>query len=281
MNDQLITHMIDRVDNRFYGKYRAIVVENADPENRGRLRLKVPSVLGETVITGWALPCVPYGGSPEQGFLFIPEIDAGVWVEFEAGLLEYPIWVGTFWCSPGGNSELPKPSGADGSPESDVQSPPTRKIIRTVQGHTLQFEDADGNEQIILVEGKHNHIVLLNADGISLTDGVNNSTIILNGDGIAVTDGVNSNTVVLNAEGIAITDGVNSHAVILNGDGIDIMAGDSSGNHVAMTSSGITIESSMDITLKGNNITIKATAETKIEATGNTTIKGALVDINP
>ena len=81
----------------------------------GRLKLKVPSVLGGDVVTGWATPCAPYGGAADQGFLFIPDVGAGVWTEFEEGDLEFPIWAGTFWSQPNSESELPKPNkGSDG-----------------------------------------------------------------------------------------------------------------------------------------------------------------------
>src|SRR5687768_14424848 len=106
--DDLLARLLDKVENRYYGKYRAFVVDNADPELRGRLKLSIPSVLGNDVVSGWAMPCAPYGGMPNQGSFFIPENEAGVWVEFEAGNLEYPIWVGTFWSKPGGESEGPK-----------------------------------------------------------------------------------------------------------------------------------------------------------------------------
>ncbi|MGE5205784.1 MAG: phage baseplate assembly protein V, partial [Chlamydiota bacterium] len=89
--------LMDRMEARFYGKYRAFVADNADQENRGRLRLRIPDVLGNDVVSGWALPCAPYGGTAGQGFFYIPDKDAGVWVEFEQGNLDYPIWVGTFW----------------------------------------------------------------------------------------------------------------------------------------------------------------------------------------
>src|SRR5205814_7880539 len=62
------------------------------------------------VVSGWALPCAPYGGAAEQGFFFIPEVDAGVWVEFEAGNLDFPVWVGTFWSKPGGSSGIGRAS---------------------------------------------------------------------------------------------------------------------------------------------------------------------------
>ena len=134
--EHIVARLAQEVERRYYGKYRAFVVDNADPEQLGRLKLTVPSVLGDAVVTGWAMPCVPYGGAENQGMLFVPDIDAGVWVEFEEGDLEFPIWVGTFWSKPGGQSELPTTNADDGSEES-VQDPPTRKIIKTNAGHTL------------------------------------------------------------------------------------------------------------------------------------------------
>ncbi|NIS33583.1 MAG: hypothetical protein GWO04_28080, partial [Actinobacteria bacterium] len=92
-------------------------------------------------------------------------------VEFEQGDLEFPIWVGTFWSKPGGESELPKPNDADGAEQDEVQDPPTRKIIKTVKGHTLQFEDADGEEMVILIEATNSHVITLNQDGITIVDG--------------------------------------------------------------------------------------------------------------
>jgi uncharacterized protein involved in type VI secretion and phage assembly len=172
--EQTVANLVRKIEHRFYGKYRGIVVDNADPENLGRLKVKVPSVLGSDVVSGWALPCAPYGGDAGQGFLFIPEVNAGVWVEFEEGDLEFPVWVGAFWSKPGGNSELPKPNNADGSEESDVQSPATRKIIKTKKGHTIQFEDAGGSEMVTIVDGENKNSITMNSDGIKITDGTNN-----------------------------------------------------------------------------------------------------------
>jgi len=80
---------------RFYGKYRGKVVNNIDPLQQGRIQVEVPSVLGEGRLS-WAMPCVPYAG-PGVGFFAIPPIQANVWVEFEGGNLDAPIWSGCFW----------------------------------------------------------------------------------------------------------------------------------------------------------------------------------------
>jgi hypothetical protein len=80
---------------RYWGKYRGTVVENIDPEQIGRVLVMVPDVLGITPST-WAMPCVPAAGV-ESGVFVVPAIGANVWVEFEQGDPDYPIWVGGFW----------------------------------------------------------------------------------------------------------------------------------------------------------------------------------------
>ena len=167
---------MDRVDARFYGKHRAFVADNADPENRGRLRLQIPDVLGNNVISGWALPCVPYGGSAGQGFFFIPENNAGVWVEFEQGLLDYPVWVGTFWAKPGGTTEVPPPG--------DSQSPPTSKIIKTLK-HTIELADEDGSEAITVTDTTNKNKVTMDQNGITVED-QNKNKIELSSSGVKI-----------------------------------------------------------------------------------------------
>lgn len=176
MSRELMAVVADKVESRYFGKYRAFVVENDDPEKRGRLRLRIPGVLGRDVVSGWALPCVPFGGANNQGHLFIPEQGAGVWVEFEAGDLDHPVWVGTFWSKPGGRSEIPRANKADGT-EADAPDPATRKIIKTAKGHTIQFEDRDGEEMVVIVEATHGHVVALDRDGVRITEGRSGSFI--------------------------------------------------------------------------------------------------------
>lgn len=154
----IVAGLVEQAERRFYGKYRAIVVDNEDPAGLGRLKLKVPSVLGPDAVTGWATPCLPYGGAADQGIVFVPEREAHVWAEFEEGDLEFPIWVGVYW----NKGDIPEPATAGPRP--------TRKIISTVKGHTLEFEDADGKESVILREGGKGHTITMDDDGIKITD---------------------------------------------------------------------------------------------------------------
>ena len=81
--------------SQFFGKYRGTVANNIDPQLMGRMQVEVPAVLGEGSLS-WAMPCVPYAGSG-VGLFAIPPVGANVWVEFEGGDTDYPIWTGCFW----------------------------------------------------------------------------------------------------------------------------------------------------------------------------------------
>ena len=80
---------------QFYGKYRGKVENNIDPQQMGRIQVSAPAVLGEGTLS-WAMPCVPYAG-PQVGLFTVPPVGANVWVEFEGGDPDYPIWSGCFW----------------------------------------------------------------------------------------------------------------------------------------------------------------------------------------
>lgn len=77
------------------GLYRGTVSNNVDPEKLCRLQVRVPDVSQDTI--QWAMPCVPMGGARDFGAVVIPPLGANVWVMFESGQPEFPVWMGTFW----------------------------------------------------------------------------------------------------------------------------------------------------------------------------------------
>jgi hypothetical protein len=112
--------------SEFYGKYRGKVENNLDPLQLGRLQVSCPAVLGDGRLS-WAMPCVPYAG-PGVGFFAIPPLGANVWVEFEGGDPDYPIWGGCFWST----GQVPaKPALAE------------TKVFKT-EGVTLKISDLPG-----------------------------------------------------------------------------------------------------------------------------------------
>lgn len=83
--------------NRYFGKYRAKVVDIQDPEKRGRIRVMCPKVLGKAK-SAWCLPCVPVAYDFGGDFV-LPKLGEFVWVEFESGEVDKPIYTGGLWCT--------------------------------------------------------------------------------------------------------------------------------------------------------------------------------------
>lgn len=129
--------------NTYYGKYRALVVNNNDPLRLGRLTLCVPSILGPNTETSWALPCVPYGGNENYGMSFIPEVGSTVWCEFEGGNIQYPIWVGVYFIKNEGKSDIPEESKTRYT---------KHHVLKTWAGHTIEFNDNIEEECIKIID---------------------------------------------------------------------------------------------------------------------------------
>jgi hypothetical protein len=132
--------------DRFYGKYRGLVLNNMDPLQLGRVQAMVPEVLGE-IPSGWASPCAPFAGV-QAGFFAVPMIGAGVWIEFEAGDTSRPIWVGGWW----GTAEVPmKPLGVPATPQTKILRSDLGLIIALDDtAQTISVSDAAGLNQVVV-----------------------------------------------------------------------------------------------------------------------------------
>lgn len=150
MDEDALMDVVDRLRNRFFGKYRGAVTD-IDASTL-RIKAMVPAVLADQP-TGWCRPCVPYAG-PNVGLAFLPEIGAGVWIEFEGGDVSYPIWTGCYW--------------RDGEQPSDAA--PAIKAIVTKSGHKILLDD-DGTT--ITISDQNNNTITLSSDGITLQRGGN------------------------------------------------------------------------------------------------------------
>ena len=171
---------MQKVERRFYGKYRGLVVNNDDPKRLGRLRLRVPSVLGPDVVTGWAMPCVPYGGAGESGI----SLYSGAWRRASGWSSRKATWSSrSGWERSGVNQAatarfpLSTECRRQGTKRT-MQRPPTRKIIKTPKrayhpvrrcGRQRNGHYRRGHTQAMWWR--------LNKDGIQIADGANGNKI--------------------------------------------------------------------------------------------------------
>ncbi|MGK2915385.1 MAG: phage baseplate assembly protein V [Porticoccaceae bacterium] len=164
---------------KYYGKYRGVVLNNIDPLQMGRLMVQVPDV--SSVAPGtWAMPCVPLAGI-QNGMVALPVIGSGVWIEYEQGDPDYPIWVGCFW---GSAAEIPALARLtplalpaitlqtplqNGLTISDLPGPTGGIMLKSASGATLIVNDTG----IYIQNGKGASIVMV---GPSVT--INNGALV-------------------------------------------------------------------------------------------------------
>jgi len=155
--------------SQFFGKYRGKVENNIDPLQLGRVQVSVPAVLGEGRMS-WVMPCVPLAGNG-VGLFLVPPTGANVWVEFEGGNPDYPIWSGCFW----GPGEVPaSPAVAE------------MKVWKTATA-TITVNDLPGIGGVT-IETTTGAKIAITATGIEITNG-QGATIKLTGPQITLNDG--------------------------------------------------------------------------------------------
>lgn len=152
-----------------FGKYRGKVVNNVDPETKGRLLVSVPEVYGAAG-QNWALPCVPYAG-PSLGLFLLPMIGQDIWVEFEKGDINQPIWTGCYWGM----------GSAPGTLE-------TEKVLKTLTSE-IRIDDLTGT---ITISSLSSGEIVISPGSIKISSPLNGSLEIagplvkINGDGLEV-----------------------------------------------------------------------------------------------
>lgn len=162
------------MNGRFYGKYRAVVTNTDDPMQLGRIQARVADVMGRDE-SGWAWPCVPFAGNG-MGFFALPPVGAGVWIEFEHGDPDTPIWSGCWW---GSAAEVP----------TEVLAPPQagKVLLRTSGGSSILIDDTPGAGGITLTTATGQRIAV-SATGITIDNG-SGATITLQGPQVSVNGG--------------------------------------------------------------------------------------------
>jgi hypothetical protein len=150
------------VRKRFFGKYRGSVVNNLDPLLQGRLIVRVPDVFG-ILTSSWALPCVPLAG-PVMGTSFVPPpVGTSVWIEFEQGDPQMPIWVGCFWDPPDTPGTMALVAGAEPTPSITLETLTSGIGVSDVP----VLPPAAGNVSLYAAKGATS--ISLNPSGVTIT----------------------------------------------------------------------------------------------------------------
>ncbi|NVM94825.1 phage baseplate assembly protein V [Arthrobacter wenxiniae] len=159
----------------YFGKFRGTVVQNVDPQQMGRIQAIVPSATN-VIPTTWAMPCVPFTGR-QSGVFVVPAIGSAVWIEYEQGDLDYPIWTGGFW---GSAAEVPTIALA-GNPLSPSI------VLQSGLGNSITISDLPGPAGGIQIKSAGGAAILVNETGITITNGA--ATIVLAGPTVTINNG--------------------------------------------------------------------------------------------
>ena len=166
----------EKLPNKFFGKYRGTVLNNIDPMQMGRLQVQVPDVTS-LLPSSWAMPCFPLSGK-QMGMWAIPQIGAGVWVEFEQGNPDYPIWSGCWF---GSAAEVPALALTAPPPLSDI-------VLQTTTQNTLLLSDLPGPAGGILLKTMTGALISINDVGITISNG-KGATIVMTGPTVTINGG--------------------------------------------------------------------------------------------
>jgi uncharacterized protein involved in type VI secretion and phage assembly len=162
--------------HKFYGKYRGAVLNNVDPQQIGRLLVQVPDVAG-LAPSSWAMPCFPFSGK-QMGAWALPQIGAGVWVEFEQGDPDYPIWSGCWF---GSAAEVPALALTTVPPLSNF-------VVQTAAQNTLMISDTPGPTGGFLLKTTTGALISINDLGITISNG-KGASIVMSGPSVTINAG--------------------------------------------------------------------------------------------
>ena len=161
---------------KYYGKYRGTVANNIDPMQIGRIQVMVPDV-SNYIPTSFAMPCLPLAGK-QMGTYMVPQIGSGVWVEFEQGDPDFPIWSGCFW---GVVAEVPV-LGLAGNPASP------NIVVKSGLQNSIIVSDLPGPTGGIMLKSTTGATLIVNDTGIYIQNG-KGASIVMVGNTVTINEG--------------------------------------------------------------------------------------------
>lgn len=151
----------ENIFRRYYSIYTAQVVDNLDPEDRGRVKVVVPDILDDKELTEWAEPQLPTSGKDENasssrtggkfGSWFPPKIGDFIWVQFRMGDLRNPVYMhGGWW--------------ADQEKPDFLSDDRKNAIFISRYGHEITVDETEGKAKINIQSNKNYQIEINETD---------------------------------------------------------------------------------------------------------------------
>lgn len=197
---------------RFYGAYTALVIDIVDPDNQGRVKIKLPWSPDSdgSAYEVWARLATFMAGN-HRGSWFIPDVDDEVLIAFEAGDPRRPYVIGALW-----NGQDAPPETMDGGGENNV------KTLRSRNGVKISLDDTSGQESLRLETPGGQTITLKDGPGsIELIDS-NGNSVKLESSGITVTSSakvtINASTVEVSAGMVTVNAGMSKFSGVVQAD---------------------------------------------------------------
>jgi Type VI secretion system/phage-baseplate injector OB domain len=144
------------MSNALLGKFRGSVVNNKDPMQIGRVQVAVPEI--DRFVPAWAMPCVPAAGV-NSGMFAVPSVGSPIWVEFEQGDRNRPIWVGGFWNKA---ADVPEPGHSNDA----------HIVLQTASRCSLVISDLPGPNGGIRIRTAAGAMISVSDAGIVITNGL-------------------------------------------------------------------------------------------------------------
>lgn len=170
-----------RSSSKIYGVITGIVTNNQDPDELGRVKIKIPRISGEDE-SNWAR-VISFMAGKDRGAFFLPEVDDEVVVAFECGNINMPYVIGSLW------------NGEDVPPETNSDGENNIRIIKSRSGHIIKLDDTDGEEKIEIVDKNENNMIIIDTKNEKISIKSNkdieisapNGTIIMDAKDIEIT----------------------------------------------------------------------------------------------
>lgn len=264
--------------NRIYGMVLGLVSNNDDPNSMGRVKVKF-HMFDQSVESDWCRVIAMYAGA-ERGSFWMPEVDDEVVLAFEHGDPNFPFVIGSVW----NGKDAPPTGTSDGNLASKSSATTNHlKRIRSRSGHEITFDDTKGKEKLTIQDAKARSRIEIDVLNDKITIEADTGDL----DILAAKGKLKIRCKELDIE-------ASSKARIHSGGPLTAtckstltVKGEASGSISAKSSlvvesktSGLSLKASAALTGSCASLSMKATGTGEVKATGNLTIKGAMVYIN-